>query len=153
MTVDAQALERAEGLTLCGEMTGSGYRFPPAVVGRADGQTLQVTPLLYALLEAVDGRRAPEEVAEVVSARTGRQVSAANVQTLVDDQLRPLGLLTRADGSEPELKRSNPLLGLRAKVAVTDPARTRRMNGASTPGPVPQEMWKRGTELPCPSAR
>src|SRR5690349_6888984 len=108
-------------------MKGSGYRVPPALVRRADGQTLQVTPLLYALLEAVDGRRTPEEVAEVVSARTGRQVSAANVQTLVDDQLPPLGLLTRADGSEPELKRSNPLLGLRAKVAVTDPARTRRI--------------------------
>ncbi len=26
--------------------------------------------------------------------------------------------------------------------------RTRRTNGASTPGPVPQVRWKRGTELP-----
>jgi hypothetical protein len=25
-------------------------------------------------------------------------------------------------------------------------------NGATTPGPVPQVMWKRGTELPGPSA-
>ncbi len=31
-------------------------------------------------------------------------------------------------------------------------ARRRRMNGASTPGPVPQVRWKRGTELPWPSA-
>ncbi len=28
----------------------------------------------------------------------------------------------------------------------------RRSNGASTPGPVPQVTWKRGTELPWPSA-
>ena len=32
-------------------------------------------------------------------------------------------------------------------------ARTRRSNGSTTPGPVPQVMWKRGTELPGPSAR
>lgn len=32
------------------------------------------------------------------------------------------------------------------------PARTRRSNGATSPGPVPQVMWKRGTELPCPVA-
>ena len=127
MSLDAQALQRADGLTLIGEMEGSGYRTPPALVRRADGQTLQVTPLLYALLEAVDGRRTPEEVAAVLAARTGKPVTADNVRTLVEDQLRPLGLLTRADGSEPELKRSNPLLGLRGKVAVTDPSRTRAL--------------------------
>ena len=31
-------------------------------------------------------------------------------------------------------------------------ARTRRSNGSTTPGPVPQVMWKRGTELPGPVA-
>ena len=30
-------------------------------------------------------------------------------------------------------------------------SRTRRSNGSTTPGPVPQVMWKRGTELPWPS--
>jgi len=30
---------------------------------------------------------------------------------------------------------------------------TRCSNGATTAGPVPQVTWKRGTELPCPSAR
>src|SRR3954451_9352667 len=29
---------------------------------------------------------------------------------------------------------------------------TRRTNGSTTPGPVPQVMWNRGTELPCPPA-
>ena len=32
-------------------------------------------------------------------------------------------------------------------------SRTRRSNGSTTPGPVPQVRWKRGTELPCPIAR
>ncbi len=49
------------------------------------------------------------------------------VATLVDEHLRPLGLLKLADGSEPPLKRSNPLLGLKLKFAVTDPRATRRL--------------------------
>ncbi len=78
-------------------------------------------------LEAIDGQRDYDEVATVVAQSTGRAVSADNVRTLVTDQLRPLGLLARADGGEPELKRSNPLLGLRFRYAVTDPERTRRI--------------------------
>ncbi len=56
-----------------------------------------------------------------------RDVTADVVATLVDQHLRPLGLLKLADGSEPALKRSNPLLGLRLQFAVTDPRATRRL--------------------------
>ena len=38
-----------------------------------------------------------------------------------------MGLLTKDDGSQPEVKKSNPLLALRFKYAVTDPERTRRL--------------------------
>ncbi|WP_076264040.1 hypothetical protein [Intrasporangium flavum] len=117
---------RAEGVELIGEMAGSGYRVPPALARRADGQTFQLTPLLYLVLTTVDGRRSFDEVAEHVSAVQGRTVTGDNVRTLVDEQLRPLGLLAREDGSQPELKKSNPLLALRFKYAVTDPERTRR---------------------------
>ncbi|QZY30445.1 hypothetical protein [Nocardioides coralli] len=120
-------LQRAEGIQLIGEMAGSGYRTPPWLARRSDGQTVQLTPLLYAVLSAVDGRRDATEIAAAVSEATGRRVSADNVRTLVDEQLRPLGLLTRPDGTQPELKRSNPLLGLRLRCAVTDPDRTRRL--------------------------
>ena len=130
MTLVGEVPARPDGLQLIGEMQGSGYRVPPALVRRADGQTMQLTPLLYAVLEAADGSRPVEQIAEEVSRRTGRALSADNVQTLVDDQLRPLGLLLRADGSAPELRRGDPLLALRAKVAVTDPHTTR---GSPTP--------------------
>jgi putative peptide zinc metalloprotease protein len=120
-------LERAEGVELIGELTGSGYRVPPALVRRGDGQTIQLTRLLYTVLEAVDGSRSSEEVAAVVAERTGRGVTAENIDTLVAAQLRPLGLLTRDDGSQPEVKRSNPLLGLRFKYVVSDPDKTRRI--------------------------
>jgi putative peptide zinc metalloprotease protein len=120
-------LARADGVQLLGELDGSGYREAPALVRRADGQTIQLTPLLYAVLEAIDGHRTPGEVAEVVAEKTNRGVTADNVATLVQSQLRPLGLLRLADGSEPEVKKSNPLLGLRFKYVVTDPAKTRRL--------------------------
>jgi putative peptide zinc metalloprotease protein len=121
------ALRRASGVQLIGAMAGSGYRVPPSLAQRSDGQTVQLTPLLYAVLEAIDGQRGPQEVARAVSQSTGRTVSPSNVETLVDEQLRPLGLLVRPDGSEPELKRSNPLLGLRLRYSVTDPERTQRL--------------------------
>lgn len=120
-------LHLADGVQFIGEMAGSGYRVPPSLVRRADGQTIQLTPLLYAVLHEIDGRRTTVEVARAVSASTGRTVSEDNVRHLVDHQLRPLGLLTLANGAEPDLRRQNPLLGLRLRYTVTDPARTRRV--------------------------
>ncbi|MGA5465904.1 M50 family metallopeptidase [Mycobacterium sp. NPDC050041] len=121
------ALRRADGVELIGEMAGSGYRVPPSLVRRADGQTIQLTPLLYATLREIDGHRPPEEVAAAVSASTGRTVSEDNVLHFCDQQLRPLGLLVGVDGSEPTVAKRNPLLGLRFRYAVTEPDRTRRL--------------------------
>ncbi|HET7736135.1 MAG TPA: hypothetical protein VFK52_09190 [Nocardioidaceae bacterium] len=118
---------RADGVQLIGEMRGSGYRVPPALVRRADGQTLQLSPLLYLVLEGIDGRRDATEVAAVVSSRYGRRVSPENVLTLIDEKLRPLGLLLRADGAPPQTRRTDPLLGLRLRRVITDPDLTRRI--------------------------
>ncbi|WP_323791729.1 hypothetical protein [Nocardioides sp.] len=117
---------RADGIVLIGEMKGSGYRVPPALVRRADGQTAQLTPLLYATLEAMDGQRSYDEIAAVVAQASGKPVSPDNARELVS-KLRPIGLAVREDGAQPEVKRSNPLLGLRFKVAVTDEEKTRRI--------------------------
>lgn len=94
---------------------------------RSDGQVVQLTPVLYAVLAAIDGRRGYEEIAEVVSTEIGKHVTAENVQTLVESKLCHTGLLTEADGSQPRVEKSQPLLGLRFKYAVTDPERTRRL--------------------------
>jgi putative peptide zinc metalloprotease protein len=77
------ALHRADGIELIGEMTGSGYKVPPSLVRRADGQTIQLTPLLYATLREIDGDRTPAEVAAAVSEATGRSVTEDNVRHLV----------------------------------------------------------------------
>ena len=124
----AQApLRRAEGVQLIGEMAGSGYRLAPSLVRRGDGQTIQLTPLLYAVVREIDGRKTVADVAVATSETTGRPISEDNVRQLVDEKLRPLGLLTRPDGSEPVVKKRDPLLGLRFRYAVTDPDRTRRL--------------------------
>ena len=120
---------RAAGIQLIGEAKGSGYKEAPSLVRRSDGQTIQLTRLLYLVLEAIDGRRDPDEIAAHASNSSGRLVSAENVHTLITSQLLPLGLLRLADGSEPALKKSNPLLGMRFRYSVTDPERTRRLTG------------------------
>ena len=122
-----EVLARAAGIELLGETPGSGYRNPPALVRRGDGQVITLTPLLQQVMLAVDGRRTVAEIAEEVSASSGRLVRADDVRQLVDASLRPLGLLLRADGAEPEVRRSDPLLALRLRRVVTDPAVTRRL--------------------------
>src|SRR3954471_19912427 len=122
----AGAPVRADGVQLIGEMRGSGYRVPPALARRADGQTVQLTPLLYAVLAAVDGRRGAAPIADEVAGSTGRPVTADNVEALLG-KLGPLGLLADAGGAEPELQRSNPLIALRLRVAVPARDRPRRL--------------------------
>ncbi len=127
MTTLVDAPTRVDGVQLIGEMVGSGYRNPPALVRRGDGQVLQLTPLLYLVLSAADGRRGCAEIADAVGRSLGRSMTEADVRTLVDSQLRPLGLLKLADGSEHELKRSNPLLSLKPRIAITNPRTTHRL--------------------------
>ncbi|MFP5336166.1 MAG: hypothetical protein ACLGIV_12735 [Actinomycetes bacterium] len=118
---------RADGLVLIGEQAGSGYRVSPALVRRADGQTVQLTRLLYLVLRAVDGHRDLARIADEVSTAYGRAVSPEQVHRLLTDRLAPLGLLKLADGSEPQVGRRDPLLGLRFRYAVSDPEVTRRV--------------------------
>jgi hypothetical protein len=67
-----------------------------------------------------------------------------------------------ASSTSPDTPSHTPLVTLTfvtlwRNLSVTSPfataSRTRRSNGSTTPGPVPHVTWKRGTELPCPSAR
>lgn len=48
---------RAPGLALLGEYRDSGYTEPQYLARRAYGQMVQLSALLYAILDAVDGSR------------------------------------------------------------------------------------------------
>lgn len=126
MTSALVAPSRAPGVELLGPLAGSGYRRQQALARRRDGQTVQLTPVLYALLEHVDGRRGLEELAAALSASIGKQASPEDVEHLLG-RLRPLGLL---DGPEAEqAPKPRPLLGLRLRFVISDPAVTRRITG------------------------
>jgi len=108
----------SQGIDLIGVYEGSGFKEPPYIARRADGQVIQLAPLLYLIAEASDGVRTNEEIAAAVSEAIKRGVSADNVRQLVDERLRPLGVIAPADGSEPELKKADPLLALKLRAAL-----------------------------------
>jgi len=108
----------AEGIELIGEYEGSGFKETPYIARRADGQVIQLTHLLHLVAEGADGRRPPAEIAERVTETFGRKVSADNVRFLVEKKLRPLGVLAAADGSSPEMTRSDPMLALKFRAAL-----------------------------------
>src|SRR5215208_3491494 len=120
--VPPRALARAEGLELLGEVSGSGYKDGIRLARRADGQMVQLGPLLYGLLEEVDGRRDVAALAEATSQRLGRRLGPEHV-VKIGEKLAAQGLLAGYEDKAPP--KSNPLLALRWKVLFTDPKVTR----------------------------
>ncbi|HET6870981.1 MAG TPA: hypothetical protein VFH80_34035 [Solirubrobacteraceae bacterium] len=122
-------LARAEGVELLGPVQGSGYREGAALVRRADGQMVQLGPLMYALLESADGRRDRAGLAAAMSERLGRGLDEEHVDALAE-KLAAQGLLAGTEHHAPPKR--NPLLALRWKVLVTNPVLTRRLTAPFT---------------------
>ncbi len=131
-------IDRAEGVELLGAVHGSGYKDGAALVRRADGQMVQLGPLMYALLDAVDGHRDQAQIAAAMSERLGRRVDEEHVAALAE-KLRGQGLLAGSEHRAPP--RRNPLLALRWKVLVTNPEVTRRLTAPLTFLFRPWLMW------------
>jgi putative peptide zinc metalloprotease protein len=130
--VDARLPTRAPGVELLGPLRDSGYTEARWVVRRPDGQMIQVTSLLYSLLEAVDGRRDLAELAGELTRACGKAVEPEDIELLLTEKLAPLGLLCAADGAPPPARKPVPLLALRWKFVVTDPASTGRLTAPFT---------------------
>ena len=108
----------AEGVELIGEYEGSGYKEPPSIARRADGQVVQLTPLLYSVARRVDGTCDYDAIAGDVSQELGRTVSGDNVRFLLEEKLHPLGIVTGLRGEKPKVRKTDPLLALRFRAAV-----------------------------------
>jgi len=104
----------AAGVELLGEYQGSGYTQPPSLVRRADGQVIQVSPLLYRVACRIDGSRDLAAIAELVSADLGRSLTADQVRYLITAKLLPLGVVAAGEAPAAAPK-ANPLLALRAR--------------------------------------
>ena len=124
---------RAAGLELLGSFEASGHKRSPCLVRRADGQMVQLSPLLYEVLSVVDGRRDHADIAQAVSSRVGRRLGPQDVAFLVGKKIRPLGLLRDDDGCEPIVKKMNPLLALRLRLVVSNPSVTGRIAALFAP--------------------
>jgi putative peptide zinc metalloprotease protein len=98
----------ADGVELLGEFKDSGYREPPSLIRRADGQVIQMSRLPYLVASLIDGTRAPAGIAEMASRRRGRTLTAEQVGYVIDTKLRPLGIIAR-EGPPAIAPTANPL--------------------------------------------
>ena len=103
------------GVELAGEYQGSGLAETTYLVLKPGGQSIQVSWLLYLVLEGIDGIRTVSEVAERTSAAFGREVSADNVGYLVGSKLEPLGLVPGGGAHSTPPAEDQPLLGLKLR--------------------------------------
>jgi putative peptide zinc metalloprotease protein len=122
---DGRPPRLADGIELIGEYEDSGYKEPPSIARRADGQIIQLPALLYIIAEHIDGRRTCAEIAERTSEAIERQIGEGDVEYLVAEKLRPLGIVAALDGEVAELQKADPMLALKFRVAVV-PARVVR---------------------------
>jgi putative peptide zinc metalloprotease protein len=94
---------------------------------------VQLPKLLYALAEAIDGRRGYPELAAELSERVQRDLPPEDVQYLVDEKLKPLGVVAQADGSQPEQPKVDPLLALKFRAALVPKSVTRALTTVFLP--------------------
>jgi putative peptide zinc metalloprotease protein len=132
----------AEGTELIGEYQGSGFQQPRYLVRRADGQVIQLPRLLYLLAVALDGQRDLAQVAGVLSAEFGRLVQAQQVLYLIDNRLRPAGIVAAdpqaadqaaAEGPAKMKVKSDPLLAFKFRVGVVPARAVWRIAGVFQP--------------------
>jgi putative peptide zinc metalloprotease protein len=106
-----------EGVELLGAYKNSAYSKPPSLVRRADGQVIQMSPLLYQVACRIDGSRGPDAIATLVSEDLDRSLDAEQVSYLIKEKLLPLGIVATA-GVPRALPKANPLFALRARFTL-----------------------------------
>ncbi|MDX6396672.1 MAG: putative peptide zinc metalloprotease protein [Gaiellaceae bacterium] len=94
---------------------------------------VQLPKLLYALAEAIDGRRGYDELAAELSERVQRDLPPEDVRYLVEEKLKPLGVVAQADGSTPEQAKVDPLLALKFRAALVPKSVTRALTTVFLP--------------------
>jgi putative peptide zinc metalloprotease protein len=88
----------APTVQLVGETHGTGFTEPQWLLQR-DGRFIQVTELLYRVVEYIDGQCTLEEIAARMTAATDWIISADNVRQLIQTKLIPLGLIATEESA------------------------------------------------------
>jgi putative peptide zinc metalloprotease protein len=128
----------AEGTELIGEYQGSGFQEPRYILRRVDGQVIQLPRLLYLLASSLDGQRDLGQVAALLTAEFGRVVQAEQVSYLIENRLRPVGIMAADPGADagaaPTMKmKSDPLLALKFRVGIVPERAVWRIAGVFGP--------------------
>lgn len=127
-----------EGTELIGEFKSSGYREASRLVCRSDGRHVRLSPVLYAVVTALDHRTgvAPagraetlSQIADAVSKETGLELTADHIAYLLDRKLAPLGITTDSNGLRPTVAKPVPFLSLRFKRPVLPSSATWFLGG------------------------
>lgn len=128
----------ATGTELIGEYQDSGLETPSYLVQRADGQVMQLPHLLYRLAGSLDGRDAGQIAADL-SAELGRDLTSGQVSFLVEERLRPVGMVALDDRGSDDPAAGQPvvlsdlLLALRYRVGVVPAEVSWRVAGVFRP--------------------
>ncbi len=106
-----EALERplrAPDVELVGPMQDMAYTQPKWLICYGGAQYIQATRVLYQVLSHADGKTPVEEIARLVSAETGGDISAGDVRWLIRNRLAPSGLLVLPQGASPDGSQNSP---------------------------------------------
>jgi putative peptide zinc metalloprotease protein len=88
----------AENVQLVGELPDTAFVDRQWLIQR-DGQFVQLTELLYRIVELLDGERTLDEIAEDLSESTRWLVTADQVEQLIASKLMPLAIVAGVDGA------------------------------------------------------
>jgi putative peptide zinc metalloprotease protein len=112
----------ASGVQLVGEMPDTAFVDRQWLIQR-NGQFIQLSELLYRVVEQMDGRRTPDEIAEGVTDATRWLVTGDQVEQLIASKLAPLGVVAGVGADDRAQPKSAPpsglsplAVGMRAKV-------------------------------------
>jgi putative peptide zinc metalloprotease protein len=123
--LDLDRPRRVHGVELIGQYQDSGFKEPPYLVRRPDGQVVQLSQLLFLVTAEADGTRDLRQLATAISRRSDRPLSPDNVSFLIDKKLRPAGLIHSHNRTTSQPRRLDPLFALRHRAAVVPPAAVR----------------------------
>ena len=127
-----------------GSTRAPGFKEPPHLARRGDGQVIQLTRLLHLVAEAADGRRDIAEIAASCPSASAARVSADNV----DVPRRPEAAPARRAGAARRLharscKKADPLLALRHRTALVPPGAVNRLARVLRPAALARRCWSR----------
>ena len=111
----------ADDVVVTGAMEESAFEEEQYLVQRS-GRFIQLTELLYRIVERIDGQRSVEEIAKGLKAGDGKEISGDDVRKLIAEKLIPIGLVAKADGSVVQSTSNRSLLMMNAKMAMIPPA-------------------------------